>query len=337
MNIGKYGFGLGLVVWLLTACHPNPLKIDVSGIQVDLKVARLEQALSGVTQENIRQTVPGLQKNYDPFFSLYTREILAIGDPRDSLFPGYLLNFLKDPTIRNAQSKADSVFRNFQPYVTQLEQAFKHYKYYYPELPVPTVYTCLSGYNQSIITAPGALGLCLDNYLGANCPYYRQLGVYEYKRHNMEPRKLLYDALYGWLSQQFDYQGSTDNLVSGMIHEGKLLYFLDALVPEGTDSLKIGYSPAQLDWCKANEAAMWSYLIEHKMLFSGDRMEVVRFLNPAPFTTPFGQKSPGRTGAWLGRQIVRSYMKKNPGIKLRELMEEKDYHKILNESGYSPD
>jgi len=34
---------------------------------------------------------------------------------------------------------------------------------------------------------------------------------------------------------------------------------------------------------------------------------------------------------------VKSYMKNNPGTTLQGLMKENDYHKILNESGYSPD
>jgi hypothetical protein len=332
----KY-IGFFILLLVLSACHRNPLKIDVSKINLAIKIGRLDQDLFKVTPENIKSAVPELQKRYDPFFSLYNKEILAIGDSRDSLYEGYLLTFLHDSTVVNARLSSDSIFRDFQPYASQLELAFKHYRYYYPELPVPNVYTYLSGFNQSIVTAPGMLGISLDNYLGPGCRFYRQLGIFEYKRRNMEPQKLVYDALYGWASQQFEYKGNTENLVSEMIHQGKLLYFLDALIPDGPDRLKIGYSKEQLSWCKAHEPEMWSYLVEKKMLFSSDRMELVRFINPAPFTSPFGQKSPGRTGAWLGWQIVKSYLKKNPGIKLRELMEENDDHKILNESGYSPD
>ena len=110
-----------------------------------------------------------------------------------------------------------------------------------------------------------------------------------------------------------------------------------AMSLDGPDSLKIGFRKEQLNWCMAHESEMWNYLIEKKMLFSGDRMGQVRFINPAPFTAPFGQKSPGRTGVWLGWQIVKSYMKKNSKVSLKALMENNDYHKILNDSGYSPD
>lgn len=321
----------------MMACHRNPLIINVSSIELTLKVERLDQELFNVTAKNADQILPRLEKKFDPFFAIYNKEILAIGDSRDSLYTGYLLSFLNDSNVTHARLKSDSLFRNFRPYSEQLELAFKHFRYYFPGLPVPTVYTYLSGYNQSIVTMPYSLGISLDNYLGSACPYYTQLGIFEYKRHNMEPRKIVYDALYGWASQQFEYKGKTENLVSAMIFQGKLLYFLDAMIPDGQDSLKIGYKQTQLDWCKEHEQQMWSYLVENKMLFSGDRMELVRFINPAPFTTPFGQKSPGRTGIWLGWQIVKNYQKNHPALTLQELMAENDYHKILNESGYSPD
>jgi gliding motility-associated lipoprotein GldB len=336
MNLKRRFIFLLLLLLTLLACHRNPLKIDISNINLTIKIGRLDQDLFTVTQSNIHQAVPALQKKYDPFFTIYNKEILAIGNSSDSLYAEYLLTFLADSTVTKAHQKSDSLFHDFQPYTMQLELAFRHYKYYFPGNPIPTVYTYLSGFNQSIVTAPQAIGISLDNYLGSNCKYYNQLGIPAYKRHNMEPEKLVYDALYGFVSQQFEYKGNTENLISNMIHQGKLLYFMDALVPDGPDSLKIGFRSAQLDWCKANEPEMWSYLVEKKMLFSGDRMELVRFINYAPFTTPFGQKSPGRTGVWIGWQIVKSYMKKNPETKLLDLMKENDYHKILNESGYSP-
>ncbi len=334
--IYKYIYFLTLVI-ALSGCHRNPLNIDVSGIDLTVNIKRLDQELFKVTPENIHLVVPELEMKFEPFFSVYNQEILAIGSSRDSLYNGYLLTFLRDSMLLKTKLTTDSVFSNFHSIASQLELAFKHYKYYYPEFQLPTIYTYLSGFNQSIVTTPTALGISLDNYLGSDCRFYRQLGIFEYKRLNMNPSKIVYDAISGWASREFEYQGNTENLISRMIYQGKLLHFLDAMVPDGPDSLKIGYTKEQLNWCKSNEKEMWSYLIEKKMLFSGDRMELVRFINLAPFTTPFGQKSPGRTGVWIGWQIVKSYLSKNPKVTLKGLMQENDYHKILNESAYSPE
>ena len=51
----------------------------------------------------------------------------------------------------------------------------------------------------------------------------------------------------------------------------------------------------------------------------------------------FTADSPGRTGVWIGWQIVQAYMNTNPGTSLKELMENDDYLGILNNSGYQPD
>lgn len=327
---------LPLLAWLLAACGGNPLKINVSNIKIEMKFKRLDQDVFRVTPENIRSSLVQLEKNYGSFFDLYNREILAIGGSRDTLYNGYLLSFLGDPRVTAARAKSDSVFARFRPFEEQLTEAFRHYRYYFPDAGIPEVVTCISCFNQSIVTTPGTLGISLDNYLGPECRFYRQLGIPVYKRRNMRPEKLAYDAVHGWISTQFEYKGDTEDLVSEMIYQGKLLYCLDAMIPEGPDSLKIGFSHDQLNWCRAHESEMWSWLVERKLLFSGDRMEIVRFINPAPFTTPFGQKSPGRTGAWIGWQIVRSYMKKNPATTLRGLLEDRNYHRFLNESGYSP-
>jgi hypothetical protein len=182
-----------------------------------------------------------------------------------------------------------------------------------------------------------AIGISLDNYLGADCPFYLRLGLPIYKRENMYRDKIPTDVLYSWAISEFPFDESNTSLLANMIYEGKICYFLDAMFPEEPDYLKIGFRPGKLDWCKKNEAGMWTYLVEHRLLFNTDRMNIIRFTGPAPFTSNFTTASPGRAGVWLGWQIVKKYIRKNPRISLPELMSENDYQKILNDSGYSPE
>jgi hypothetical protein len=56
----------------------------------------------------------------------------------------------------------------------------------------------------------------------------------------------------------------------------------------------------------------------------------------SPFTSFFGNQSPGRVGAWTGWQICRSWVQKNPNKLLKDLMNELDAQKILAESKYKP-
>jgi hypothetical protein len=126
------------------------------------------------------------------------------------------------------------------------------------------------------------------------------------------------------------------NLLSNIIYQGKLLYFTKALLPEEPDTLVIGMSKTNLEWCKKYEDKMWAYLVENKMLFKSDYLTISKFINDGPFTKEFGKSSPGKAVVWVGWQIVNRYMRKQANIDLHTLMEDNDFQKILRLSKYKP-
>ena len=330
-------FRLVPLIILLICCHRNPLKVDVSGVDLNLEIKRLDRDIFRVTPDNNQIAVQELRKTYGSFFDSYNENVIALGDPSDSLYPSYLNAFLTDTIRVLSRLKIDSVFSDMAPLEKKLQDGFRHYKYYFPHKTIPQVCTIISGFNQSVVMTSDAIGISLDNYLGADCKFYAMLALSEYKRANMHRDKIPTDVLYSWALSEFAFDESNTTLVANMIYHGKMLYFLDAMFPEEPDDLKIGFKPEKLDWCIKNEAGMWTYLIEHKLLFNTDRMNIIRYTGPAPFTSAFTTESPGRAGVWLGWQIIKKYMKRNPGITLVALMSENDYQKILNESGYSPE
>ena len=145
------------------------------------------------------------------------------------------------------------------------------------------------------------------------------------------------DCMKGWATSEFEYDNSQKDLLSKMVYNGKILYFMDALLPHIENSRKIGYTSDQIIWCKHNESNIWAFFIEHKLLYSTDHAENIKYIGEAPFTPGFPEGSPGRVGQWLGWQIVRAYMDNNPDVSLSELMEEEnDAQKILTKSKYKP-
>jgi len=151
----------------------------------------------------------------------------------------------------------------------------------------------------------------------------------------MKKEKIVPDVITALAIAEFPYNDSLDNVLNRMIYNGKIMYFLDQILPETHDSVKISYTPTQLEWCTQSESEMWTFLVENKILFKSDYMEIKRYFDDGPFTASFPRQSPARTGIWLGWQIVRSYMKNNT-VSLNELMLDKDYQKILNLSKYRP-
>jgi hypothetical protein len=81
---------------------------------------------------------------------------------------------------------------------------------------------------------------------------------------------------------------------------------------------------------------MWTHLIENKLLFTTNTLEINKFVNDAPFTSGFPQESPGRAAVWIGYRIVESLMQRNEQITLEDLMGFRDYQKVLNMARYKP-
>jgi len=290
-----------------------------------------------IKPDNLQEMVPRLNNKYGSFFTAYNENVIALGNSSDPKYANYLNAFLTDTIILAAREKIDSVFRDLTPIQKKLEGGFRHFRYYFPMKKIPQIITIVSGFNQSVVMTTEAIGISLDNYLGADCPFYKRLALPAYKRENMCSAKIPTDVLYAWGISEFEFDDANNNLLSNMIYQGKMIYFLDAMFPDEPDYLKIGFQPDKIEWCKKNESKMWTYLVEHRLLFNSERMNIIRFINPAPFTSSFTADSPGRAGIWIGWQIVRAYMKKHPEITLPSLLSDNDFQRILNESGYSPE
>lgn len=324
-----------VLLFILASCTHNPLKINTSNIQIDLKMRHLDVDLLKLDKEQMPAAIPELKSKYGEFFDIFTYRMISIGGTEQENFPELLSAFVSDSLIRNLKTKVTESVDTLQ-LRKELEAAFKYYKYYFPQKSVPYVFTCISGFNQSVVTSERIIGVSLDKYMGVKSPFYEQLGLPVYKRRNMHQGKIVSDMMYAWAQMEWPKEDKANNLLSQMIQEGKVLYFVEAMMPEVNDTLKIGYTKEQLDFCTKNEASMWTYLAEHKLLYTTDRMSIKRFIDDGPYTASFSEQSPARTGCWLGWQIVRSYMKKNEQVKLADLMRNQDFQSILNQSGYQP-
>ncbi len=326
------------ILLALFGCNQNRLKVDISEIEKEVEIVRFDQQLLEIPLQDTLSELKELHQHYPAFFDLFTYKIINAGGIEDEYFPQVMAEFLTDTMILNAKTMVEETFADFDETEKKLVKAFKYYQYHFPDKELPVIFTVVSGFNQSVFTAENIIGISLGKYLGRDCKYYYQLSnVHQYKIKNMHKEKIVSDVAYAWGMTEFNETNETTTLLDNMIYQGKLMYFVDALLPEMEDSLKIGYTKKHLDWCHNNEPQMWNYLIENDMLYSNKRMDILRYINDGPYTTGFPLESPARTGVWIGWQIVRKYMNENEEISLAELMENTDYQGILNASGYYPE
>ncbi len=300
-----------------------------------LKVNRFEKELFSVPVDSINSEIPNLEKKYGVFWDIFTNKIINIGSSKKPDFPKYLKNFLTDRYMFMTYQKVMKVYPDLTVPTHEMEDAFVEYRSFFPEKPIPHVYTLISGYNQSVITADTILGISIEKYLGKDFEYYQNMGLPLYQRRLMSKEYIATDALRGWCYSEFLYDDSAENVLTNILYEGKIIYLMKNLFPEKHDTVIMGYSAKQLKWTKENLKPMWTYLIENKLVFSTDYMTINKLINPAPFTAMFNTESPGRAVVWLGYQIIDSYMKNNK-ITIPALLADKNYQGILEKSKFNP-
>ncbi len=316
----KY-FYLVTIGLLLFSCN-NQSKVEkaVEEIPVEMKVIRFEQAFFDAKPEDLNN----IKAEYPDFFPEGTPDAVWIDK-------------MQHPQWRELYQEVEKKYKNFGTQQSEIENLFKHIKYYFPTIKTPTIYTVISEMdnNNKAIYANDKLVIALELYLGKEHKFYGEFPTY--LRQNFEEKQMLPDIVtsfaYGILPAPKD-----KDLVSLMINSGKELYLKDILLPEYSDAERIGYSEDQIKWSKENESYIWEYFINDKLLYSSDSKLANRFINVAPFSKFYleiDNESPGRIGQWIGWQIVRSFMENNPKVSIQDLikMNEKD---IFELSKYKP-
>lgn len=327
-----------IIASVASSCKKNQYKVNTSSIKADIKIKRLEKDLFALNPEEVIPALPALKQKYGTFLQLFSF-VINTGDINEPSFGDFLLRFCSDKQNNDVFSLTMKKYPDVTSIENGLKDAFKHYLYYFPGRNVPEVITCITGFNNSIITGDSVLGIGLDRYLGADCEYYPRLNIYKYIAARMTPENIVPDCMYGWAASEWDFSAlryPADNLLAEMIHEGKLKYFEKCMLPETADDIIFGFTPEQMQFCNADESQMWQYLIENNLLFSTDQFTIRKLTGEAPFTGFFGKESPGRASVWLGFRIVEAYMMKNPSVKLGEMLGNTDVQQILEYARYSP-
>jgi len=324
-------------IWLVTGgCKKDLYRVDVSSIDLEIKIKRFEIDLFSLDYDSIEEKIPWFYNKYGEFFDLYNYEIINIGDAKQRTYPEYLKIFLTDYLNNEVYHKTMEVFPDLTNLERELTGAFRHYKYHFPEKEIPEIITYVSRFNQSVVTAEGIIGIGLDKYLGRDEDYYVQLGLNRYTILNMHSGKIPSDCMMAWGLSEFEYNDSVDNLLSNMIYNGQIMFFVKSMLPNHPDSLVMGFTSSQMQFCIMNEDRMWEYLIGEKLLFETDRVTISKFTGYGPFTADFTRESPARAAVWIGWRIVEAYAKNNPDRSLADIMHDKNYHRILTLSKYNP-
>ncbi len=306
---------------LLVGCEDeNKLEQEIAQIPMDVNITRFDKIFAKAEQKDL----PKLKKEYPLFFPKQVP---------DSIWEQRLTDTIQEQlNIETEKAFADNVVLE-----ETIKPLFQHFKYYFPQFKSPTIYTVTSDvdYQNKVIAADSLLVVSLDNYLGKDHYFYE--GISSFIAQNLEPSRIGPDIADVY-ARQLISQPKNRTFLAQMIYYGKALYLTEMVSPSSTEAEVIGYSEDQMTWTKENEIYMWRYFIEKEMLYSTDEELPKRFLNPAPFSKFYleiDNDSPGRLGRYMGWQIVRAYMDKNPEVTVLELLK-KPADEIYINSKYKP-
>ena len=310
---------LAIVLFLSVSCKKEiAKKVDVSKIKVMVSVNRFEQKF----YEADETTLPALKNEFPYLFPVQN----------DSVW----LNKMKDEEERELYAKSQVVFDDFENEKAKIEDLFKHVKYYHPNFEAPKIITLITNldYQNKIVYADSLLFVSLDMYLGKDSEVYQDFPVY--LSQNFDKSQLVVDMASA-ISDRYFTAAKSRQFLDMVIGAGKKMYMVDSYLSSVSDHQKIGYSETEYAWAMANEAQIWKYFIENKVLYSTDSKLVERFMAVAPFSKFYidiDKDSPGRIGVWLGWQIVRAYMNNNE-VTLQQLLQT-DAEEIFKKSKYKP-
>ena len=279
------------------ACQDEKaIKPEIQAIALEADVDRFDQKFAQASEADI----PALKAEYPSLFPQQYPDEFWLAKKRD--------------TLLQALNEAVQVeFPEFDSYTDELTLLFKHLKFYFPNFEPPKVYTVISevDYKDPVLSLGSEMIIGLDNYLGAEHPFYQ--GIPLYISANMKADQILPDVA-DLISRTYVPPANNRSFIGQMVYHGKLLYLKSLLLPQTTEANLIGYSEVQWQWAEDNEIDIWRYFIENEVLYDTEPKLLNQFINPAPFSKFYleiDNESPGRIGRFMGWKMVKAYAENN--------------------------
>lgn len=334
----------------LSSCNNQSKIPDVSKISVELSLQRFDVDFFKIDSNNIQQSLLQLEKKYPDFLPLFISNVLGLGplvDTNQLAIEGTKRFLYLNKRIYDS---ASLVYGNMSAIKKELTSGFKYLKYYYPAYKIPTLITTvgpmdgLAPMSNQILT-PNYIGtdfiaVSLQFYLGKDFGIYNDPGYASsvaplYRSRKFSKEYLTTDVFTLVIDDLYPDSSNRLPLIERFIEKGKRLQVLQQFLPNKPDTVLIGYTKAQLNWCADNERSVYNFFTQQNLLYERDLALTQNFTNEGPFTQGMPETSPGNIGAYIGWQIVKAYVKKKGTVTPQELMKT-SAKRIFETSAYKP-
>jgi len=317
-----------LLSFLLTllGCSSESDLPNVSHIPMQINQINLDKQIQKI--QNTEQALAFLSAN--PEFAAY---YVQSGQISYDTAAADFVRIAQSPLIDTLSMLSEKQFGN-EKLQKDLENAFRYIKYYFPDFQTPRVYTMLTGFGFDLVVQPHFIIISLDYFL-KNSPYrHPEMPDYVFKRYRPE---FIVPYICQMISGKYNKSAFLDKtMLAEMIFYGKSLQFVRMTNPQTPDSVIMGYGSQELADLRFNNEFVWSHFVENNLFYEKNHFVKNKYLSERPFTSEISSKSAGRIGQWIGWEIVKQYMVKNPTVSLDSLMKNEDAQQIFEASKYKP-
>lgn len=322
-SFATFVVGLFSCLLFLTSCQ-NTESLDTSKININIDIQRFDEIMMNLqTKEQIKAF---LLKNTAFVNQFYQTT------PEDTALINRLALIATNPDTRAFYEDTKKYFGNLDDLKKQLEIAFKHIKYYYPDFKEPQIITTFTALDLELMVANNMIVIPLETFLGPKAKYRPQYPNYLLQRFD---KPYIVPSILTILSKKYNTIDPNDHTLLGdMIYYGKSYEFTRAMLPDVADSLVVAYSDSNMTKTWVSQDLVWGYFIDNKLLYETNDRIKDKYLGDRPVVFEIGNECPGRIAQWLGWRIVTKYRTENPTISLIDLMKNPNAQDIFEKSKY---
>lgn len=329
-----------IAAFSLFSCNNKEGVPDVSSIEVDIPVERFDNSFFSIDSNDISNGLRKVQQQHPDFYTDFMQNILGVSgvDTNQNTIlvtKEFLRGYL--PVYDSLQLK----YKKTDWLQKELEKAFQYVKYYFPHYKTGKAILFTGPFDAPGVASVNAgIAIGLQQFAGKDFSVYQSPMGQElfptYISKRFAPEYITANCMKAVAEELFPDKSGDKPLIEQMIEKGKRWYLLDKFLPATPDSIKTGYTNKQLNWCNDNEGLIWSYLVKNEDLNSLSPAVLQTYIGEAPFTQGFSQESsPGNIGQWIGWQIIKKFVAKNPDAMPGDIMRT-EAKKILEEAKYKP-
>ena len=323
-----------LLICLLTllsffSCKNKKNIPDVSDIKITLTTKRFEKELFSLDTNQLSAQLDPLVSSYPDFGEIFLQNIIG-ADPQWSsdTTAEYVKGFVS--AYKTVFDTSENIFSDFSPYEREIKYALQFVKYYFPNYKVPekiiTYIGPIDGYGD--ILAENVFIIGLHHHLSRRYSLYQSMKFQEtypkYISQRFEPDYIAINCMKNIILDIYPEKNNESSLIDKMVEKGKRLYVLSQLLPHYDEYKLIGYTEKQLKNCYKHEANIWDLFLQNNLLQITDYNIQKNYIGEGPKTQELGDESPGNIGSFVGWQIVKKYMDKNPKLSPADLMKSDD-------------